>query len=91
MCVADGKATRTIVRLANYYHCSMLTNSSNYCVSEVAGGVIFFKHFDENSCEAIIFEQERLVKFCGLSNPDLVYAIVAILGDGSDTSIPMAM
>lgn len=87
VCVADGKATRTIVRLANYYQCPILTNSSNYCVSGVTGGVIFFKHFDESSCEAIVYEQNRLVEFCSMKNPDLVYVVVAIMGDGSDTSI----
>lgn len=86
--VADGKATRTIVCLANYYHCPILTNSTNYCVCGVAGGVILFKHFDHGTCEAIIYEQARFVKFCRLANPDLVYAIVAIMGDGSDTSVP---
>lgn len=85
--VADGKATKTIVCLANHYRCPILTNSSNYCIREVEGGVLFFKHFDESTCEAIIYQQSRLVQFCRLSNPDLVYAIVAIMGDGSDTSV----
>jgi hypothetical protein len=88
VCVADGKATRTIVLLAKYYRCPVLTNSSNYCVCGVEGGVIFFEHFDENTCKAIIYEQWRLIKFCRLGNPDLVYAIVALMGDGNVMSVP---
>lgn len=85
--VADGKATRTIVRLANYYHSPVLTNTTNYCVCGLEGGVILFEHFDHKTCEAIIYEQARLVKFCEFANPDLVFALVAIMGDGSDTSV----
>lgn len=86
--VADGKATKTIVCLANYYRCPILTNTTNYCVCDVAGGVVFFEHLDIKTCKSNIYEQTRLVEFCKLRNPDLVYAIVAIVGDGSDTSVP---
>ncbi len=44
--VADGKATKTIVCLANFLHCPVLTNSTNYCVCSIAGGVILFNHLD---------------------------------------------
>ena len=86
--VADGKATKTAVMLANHYECPILTNSTNYCVSGVVGGVVLFEHFDTKTCRAPIYMQTKLVEFCQLCNPDLVYAIVAIMGDGSDTSIP---
>lgn len=85
--VADGKAAKTVVYLANYYQCPVLTNNTNYCVLGVVGGVVFFKHLDITS-DICVFEQTKLVEFCKLRNPDLVYAILAILGDGSDVSVP---
>ena len=88
MYVADGKARETVVSLANHYHCPILTNNTNYCVSGVAGGVIFFKHLDIDTCTAPVFNQTDLVRFLRLPDPDLVFAIVAIMGDGSDTSVP---
>ena len=36
MYVADRKARKTVVILANHYHCPILTNNTNYCVSGVA-------------------------------------------------------
>lgn len=86
--VADGKASKTIVSVANYYECPILTNNTNYCVHEVTGGVLFYKHFDITTCRGFVYERSRLVKFCKLQNPNLMDAVLAILGDGSDTSIP---
>lgn len=86
--VADGKAIKTIVRLANHYNCPVLTNNTNYCVCGLASGVIFYKHFDVSSCMVDIYRQSKLVQFCRMRNPDLVYAILAVMGDGSDTSLP---
>lgn len=85
--VADGKAIKTIVRISNYYHCPILTNNTYYCVCNVSG-VVFFKKFDNVSCRAAIYEQTKLAAFLKISNPDLVYAIVAIIGDGSEKSVP---
>ena len=86
--VADGKAHNTIVSLANHYCCPVLTNSTNYCVSGIDGGVIIVKHLDIIACKATVYKQTDLVHFLQLCNPDLIFAIVAILGDGSETSLP---
>ena len=86
--VADGKAHNTIVSLANHYCCPVLTNSTNYCVSGIDGGVIIVKHLDIIACKATVYKQTELVHFLQLCNPDLIFAIVAILGDGSETTLP---
>ena len=86
--VADGKARETVVSLANHYGCPVLTNNPNYCVSGVSGGVIFFKYFNSTTCSAPVYKQAELVRHLKLRNPDLILAIVAIMGDGSKTSIP---
>ena len=79
--VSDGKTLETIVKLANHYECPVLTNNTNYCVSGVTGGVIFYKWFDSAAFTAPIFKQTNLVSFLKLQNPDLIFAIVAILGN----------
>ena len=86
--VADGNARKTIVYLANYYQCPILTNNSTYCICNVEGGVIFFSHLDISTCQARVCKQTDLIKFCGLRNPELLYAVVAILGDGCEISVP---
>ncbi len=73
--VADGKATKTVVRLANYYQCPVLSNNSTYCICNIEGGVILFSHLDIKTCMASIYKQTKLIEFCGLSNPDLLYAV----------------
>ena len=88
MFVADGKAHKTVVSLANNYQCPILTNNTNYCVSGVAKGVVFFEHLDIANCIAPVFTQTDLVHFLHLQDPDLILAIVAIMGDGSDTLVP---
>ena len=85
--VADGKAHNTIVSLVNHYCCPVLTNSSNYCVSGIDGGMIIVKHLDIIACKATVYKQTELVHFLQLCNPDLIFAIVAILGDGSETNL----
>ena len=74
--------------LVNHYCCPVLTNSTNYCVSGIAGGVIIVKHLDIIACKATVYKQTELVHFLQLCNPDLIFAIVAILGDGSETTLP---
>ena len=103
VCVADGNALPTVVQLANSYHCPVLTNSTNYCVSGVDEGVIFIKNlkfklgplnFVESitndrrfdTCSAPIFKQSVLVSFLHLPDPELIFAIVAIVGDGWDSA-----
>ena len=87
MYVADGKARDTIVQLANHFKCPILTNNSNYCVCNVIGGVIFFKQLAKDCREAYIYEQSKFVDFCKLRKPDLLYVMVAVLGDGCDISV----
>ena len=79
--VSDGKTLETIVKLANHYECPVLTNNTNYCVSGVTGGVIFYKWFDSAAFTAPIFKQTNLVSFLKLQNPELIFAVVAILGN----------
>ena len=86
--VADGRATKSIVHLANSYNCPVLTNNTYYCICNVVGGVAFFKHFDSNTGKVTVYNQTKLVEFCKMGNPDLVNAVVAIMGDGSDLSVP---
>ncbi len=86
--VADGKALEMVVQLANSHRCPILTNNSNFCVSGVKGGIIFTRDLDRSSVTAPIFEQSKLVSLLNLPNPDLLFAIVAIMGDGSDTTVP---
>ncbi len=83
--VADGKALEMVVQLANCHRCPVLTNSSNFCISGVKGGVIFTKDLNLQETTAPIYEQSKLVTLLNLPNPDLLLAIVAITGDGSDT------
>lgn len=85
--VADGKAIKTIVYMANHYSCPILTNNTYYCVCNVRG-VVFFKNLDVSSCRVVVYEQTKLVEFLKFSNPDLVYAVVAVIGDGSEKSVP---
>ena len=85
--IADGKAIKTIVSMSNHYRCPVLTNNTYYCVCNVSG-VVFFKKFDISSCKAAVYDQTKLAAFLKVSNPDLVYAIVAVIGDGSEKSVP---
>ncbi len=85
--VSDGKSYELIVRLANHYGCPVLTNNTIYCVSNLTGGVIFMKYFNRDTCSAPVYEQKKLTRFLRLSNPDLICALVAFLGDGCDTSV----
>ena len=41
-----------------------------------------------DTCFAPIFKQSELVRLLYLQNPDLIYVIVAIIGDGQNTLIP---
>ena len=84
--VADGKALKTIVYLANHYKCPILSDNKTYCHCNVEGGVIFYKHFQVDTCLASIYKQTKLISSCQLSNSDLVCAIVAVTGDGN--SVP---
>ncbi len=86
--VADGKAFEMVVQLANSYKCPVLTNNSNFCVSGVKAGVIFTFNLCLSDVTAPIFEQSKLVSLLDLPNPDLLFAIVAIMGDGNDTTVP---
>ena len=86
--VADGQAHNTAVSLANHYKCPVLTNNTNYCVSGIAGGVIILDHLNITNCKATIYKQTMLDSFLKLSNPNLIFAIIAIMGDGSDTAVP---
>jgi hypothetical protein len=85
--VADGKATKTIVYLANYYDCPVLTNNTYYCVCNVNKGVVFFKNLNISTCTAPVYEQTKIASFLGIST-DLLYAVVAVIGDGSDKYVP---
>ena len=104
VCFADGNALSTVVQLANSYHCPVLTNSTNYCVSGVDEGVIFIKNLELSpepfnfvefitndrrfdTCSAPIFKQSKLVSFLHLSDPELIFAIVAIVGDSAIPSL----
>ena len=86
--VADGQAHNTAVSLANHYKCPVLTNNTNYCVCGIAGGVIILDHLDITNCKATIYKQTMLDSFLKLSNPNLIFVIIAIMGDNSDTSVP---
>lgn len=88
---ADSKANTTVVRLANHYGCSVLCNDTNYCVFDIAGGVIFFKYLtlDPGLCSAYVVNRKRLFQaHFKLNDLTLVFAMVAILGDGGDMSVP---
>ena len=86
--IADGKAHQTVVDLENHLNCPVLSNNTNYCISGVAEGVIFFKDLDISTCTAPIYKQTELIILLNLEDPDFIFAIVAILGDGCDTSVP---
>ena len=79
--VADGKAMKTIVYLANYYKYPILVTNTNYCICNVVGGVIFTQLFDNKTGKAFIYKQTKFVEFFGLCNPDLLCAVWAIMGD----------
>ena len=88
---ADGKANTTVVRLANHYGCPVLANDTNYCVFDVRGGIIFHKYLTlgHSVCTAYVFDRNRFFQaHFQLSNLSLVFAMVAILGDGADKSVP---
>ena len=88
--IADGKALNMAVQLANSHGCPILTNNSNYCVSGVDGGVVFTRDLkvEDECCAAPIFHQRNLVALLNFPSPDLLLALVAIMGDGSSTTIP---
>ena len=88
---ADGKANTTVVRLANHYGCPVLTNNTNYCVFDVQSGVIFHEHLtlSHGVCTAFVFNRNRFFQaHFQLSDLSLVFAMVEILGDGGDKSVP---
>ena len=88
---ADGKANTTVVRLANHYGCPVLTNDTNYCVFDVRCGVIFHKYLTlgHGVCKAFVVDRNRLFRtHFQLSDLSLAFAMVAILGDGGDKSVP---
>ena len=90
--IADGKAHPTVIQLANSYGCPVLTSSTNYCVSGVENGVIFIENLEcgpnEDTCTAPIFKQSELVRLLDLQNPDLILALVAIVGERYNSTIP---
>ena len=86
--IADGASHVNIVQLANYYTCPVLTNNSNYCVSGIEAGVVFFRNFNTAECTAPIVKQKELIRFLNFEDPELILAVVAIMGDGCETSIP---
>ena len=86
--IADGKAFQTIVGLAEHYGCPVLTNSTNYCVSDVTGGVIFYDDLDVTNCTARIFFQSELAKLLDFQNPDLMLAVTSLIGDSGNKVIP---
>ncbi len=88
---ADSKANMTVVRLANHYGCPALANDTNYCVFDVQGGVIFPKYLTlgQGVCTAFVFDRNRFFRgHFKLNDLSLVFAMVAILGDGADKSVP---
>ena len=89
---ADGKANATVVKLANHYGCPVLGNDTNYCVFDVRGGVILYKYFNigPGLCTAHVIQRNRLFQtYFKLNDLSLVFAMVGILGDGGDKSIPV--
>ena len=87
---ADSKANKAVVQLANHYGCSVLVNDTNYCVFDVRGGVIFCEHLTvgPDECKAYIVNRDCLFQsHFNLNDLSLVFAMVAILGDGSDKSV----
>ena len=87
---ADGKANKTVVQLANHYGCSVLVNDTSYCVFDVQGGIIFYKYLKvgPGTCKAYVVNRDRLFRsHFKLNDLSLVFAMVAILGDGSDASV----
>ena len=88
---ADGRANTTAVKLANHYGCPVLGDDTNYCVFDVRGGIILYKYFNtgSGSCTAHIIQRGRLFQgHFKLNDLSLVFAMVGILGDGGDKSIP---
>ena len=88
---ADGKANTTVVQLANHYGCPVLANDTNYCIFDVRGGVIFYKYLTlgHGVCTAYVFDRSRFFQaHLKLNDLSLVFAMVAILGDGADKSVP---
>ena len=79
--IADGKTFHTIVGLAEHFGCPVLTNSTDYCVSDVTGEVIFYDDLDLTNCTAPIFSQFELAKLLDFKNPDLMLAVASILWD----------
>ena len=88
---ADGKANKTVVKLANHYGCPVLGNDTNYCVFNIHGGVILYKYLTLGAgiCTAYVVNRNRLFQgHIALNDMGLVFAMVAILGDGGDKSVP---
>ena len=86
--IADGKALLTIVGLAEHFGCPVLTNSTDYCVSDVTRGVIFYDDLDMTNCTAPIFSQFELAKLLDFQNPDLLLAVASIIGDSGNKCLP---
>jgi hypothetical protein len=66
-------------------------NDTNYCVFDVRHGVIFNKYLTlgHGVCTAFIFDRNRFFRtHFQLSDLSLAFAMVAILGDGGDRSVP---
>ena len=89
-CVADGKADKTVVELANHYACPALGCDNNYYIFNLNAGYIPYQHLKWRSVGPItarVFHQSAFAQHFGLRDPALCILLPALLGNGCDISL----
>ena len=88
--VADGRADSTVVELANHGRWPVLGGDSIYCIYNVHGGYIAYEYLDWRSSPITgrVFHQRAFAEQFRLRDSTLCTVIPAILGDGSENSVP---
>ena len=81
--VADAEADAAIARLANHYHCPVLSQDSDFFVFRLVGGFIHFKHFhwDSSVVTADVYHRDQFADQLGLRDRSLFCMIPAIVGN----------
>ena len=81
--VADAEADVAIARLANYYHCPVLSLDSDFFVFRLVGGFIHFERFYYYSSvvTADVYHRDQFADQLGLRDRSLFCVIPAIVGN----------
>lgn len=81
--VADAEADVAIARLANHYHCPVLSQDSDFFVFRLVGGFIHFKRFYYYSSvvTADVYHRDQFADQLGLRDRSLFCVIPAIVGN----------